>query len=186
MLSLKYWSNGASRGSLSTLWHNFRPPDFFWPLNIRSWHSFRNAGRPRGARTPVTTRCVAQMLHALLKDRNLRRNKARQQLLTPRGKSCDFRISRVLGKNRWGSVREGTAPLHAAGWRPGRRLSAPEPQRLASPELTVRLGRLKHLSCVFQASGTKKKKVQKKKVPFWLEYSPFNSNTSLPRELSFP
>lgn len=54
----------------------------------------------------------------------------------------------------------------------------PEPQHLASQELTVHLGRLKHLSWVFQASG-------KKNVMFLLQYRPFNGNMFLLRELSF-
>lgn len=113
-----------------------------------------------------------------VKDCNLCRNKARQQLLTPRVNICNFRISHVLGKNSWGSVCSHTALLDAPGCHPGSVLSVPEPQHLASQELTAHLGRLKHLSCVFQASG-------KKKVTFLLEYSPFNGNTFLPREFNW-
>lgn len=102
---------------------------------------------------------------SFVKDCNLCRNKARQQLLMPRVNTCNFRISRALGKNSWGSVHElgaGSvwAHLNLSVWL---RKSWP----CTGEDLSICL-----VSFKLQ---------EKKKKSFLAEYGPFNGNTSAKR-----
>lgn len=135
---------------LSTLLHNFHPSEFFWPLNVRSWHSFRNAKWHHGPCILVINLSITQMLHTLLKI------VTRIEIRHVSNCQCHGLISWTLGFHVFVEKTAEdlcTSTQHSstvAGCHAGSILSVPEHEHLACKSWPCIWEDFKHFSHVFQ------------------------------------